>query len=141
MKKWWGFRRHYPERCSLKDPACHRPGCAFPWGTRSTWLPPLMLPQSEELCRGQWRLDGRNPAPQWTCRDAGRALCHPPACRRRAHPGRLRCSVRTSSCGGPSSPRTRRPRAAGSPSSGPRHRGACTGTQRSPARGTLVALS
>lgn len=66
---------------------------------------------------------------------------HLPACHRCARPGRRKCSAHISSCGGPSSPRTRRPHAAGCPSSDPRCRVACIGTPRFPRARTLHALS
>ena len=65
---------------------------------------------------------------------------HLPACHRCAHPDRPRCSVRTSSCDGPSSPRMHRPHAGGSPSSDPGCRAACTVTPHFPTARTLDAL-
>lgn len=70
-----------------------------------------------------------------------RALCRLPASHRCAHPGRPRCSARTCACDEPFSPQMRHPRAAGSPSSGPGYRGACTVTRHFPAAETLVRLS
>lgn len=135
-KKRAAFWHHYPERGSYRNPGVSSSGICL------SCMGGLCLAASCGSVGRAVRLGdtlprsghARTPSPAAGPR-------HPPACRRCARPGRPRCSAHTSSCGGPSSPRTRRPRAAGSPSSGPGYRGACTVTRRFPAAETLVALS
>lgn len=137
-KKWQLFGTTVLKGALTEIPACPRVGSALPVWEGHARLPPGWL--------ALWAVVSAWETPLPRSAHAGRpalwrALCHRPACHRCARPGRPRCSAHTSSRGGPSSPRTRHPRAAGSPSSGPGYRGACTVTRRFPATETLVTLS